>query len=217
MKTFSALLIATLCVSTDAFVGVSHKTATTAASTTTTTTQLHSTTAAVELEPKEVVKVFGRLAEKYIMLDESGGMCCYSACKDCEFRLPDGGYKMADQSAARPKWIPTYEERVFAGQGKEHTAKWKSEIFPEGTTAVNKEEFAQAVAGLEFATPLGGPFVSKSAGSCIEDTLVAESLFEILAEGKDVLTRHKMGVALGKLSEGESGLTWPKFSAALGL
>lgn len=33
-----------------------------------------------ELEPKEVVKLFGRLAEKYIMLDDSGGMCCYSGC-----------------------------------------------------------------------------------------------------------------------------------------
>ena len=33
-----------------------------------------------ELEPKDMVKVFGRLAEKYIMLDDSGGMCCYSGC-----------------------------------------------------------------------------------------------------------------------------------------
>lgn len=34
----------------------------------------------VSIEPKEAVKLFGRLAEKYIMLDSSGGMCCYSAC-----------------------------------------------------------------------------------------------------------------------------------------
>ena len=32
------------------------------------------------VEPKEMVKLFGRLAEKYIMLDDSGGMCCYSGC-----------------------------------------------------------------------------------------------------------------------------------------
>jgi hypothetical protein len=32
------------------------------------------------IAPKEAVKLFGRLAEKYIMLDSSGGMCCYSAC-----------------------------------------------------------------------------------------------------------------------------------------
>ena len=28
-----------------------------------------------EIEPQEIVKLFGRLAEKYIMLDPSGGMC----------------------------------------------------------------------------------------------------------------------------------------------
>ena len=34
----------------------------------------------ITVDPKEVAKVFGRLAEKYIMLDASGGLCCYSAC-----------------------------------------------------------------------------------------------------------------------------------------
>ncbi len=214
MKTFQTSLISSLCLAasttvTEGFVVSPPQGGLTASA-------LPSTAVDIELEPKEVVKVFGRLAEKYIMLDESGGMCCYSACKDCEFRLPDGGYKMADQSAARPKWIPVYEERVFSGQGKEHVAKWKSEIFPEGTTVVTKEEFATAVSNLEFLTPLGGPFVAKSAGA-IEDTTVAECLFDVLAGGKDKLTRHRMGLGLKELSEGESGLTWPKFSAALGL
>jgi hypothetical protein len=39
------------------------------------------TTTDIALDPKEAVKLFGRLAEKYIMLDDTGGMCCYSACK----------------------------------------------------------------------------------------------------------------------------------------
>jgi len=39
---------------------------------------------------------------------------------------------MADQSAARPKWIPIYENRHFESQGKEHTTKWSSEIFDDG-------------------------------------------------------------------------------------
>ena len=38
------------------------------------------TTEIPSISPKEAVKLFGRLAEKYIMLDSSGGMCCYSAC-----------------------------------------------------------------------------------------------------------------------------------------
>jgi hypothetical protein len=36
----------------------------------------------ISVDPKEAVKLFGRLAEKYILLDASGGMCCYSACSD---------------------------------------------------------------------------------------------------------------------------------------
>ena len=39
-----------------------------------------STTNAIKTDPKEAVKIFGRLAEKYIMLDASAGMCCYSGC-----------------------------------------------------------------------------------------------------------------------------------------
>ena len=180
-------------------------------------TTLYSTTVSedVSVEPKEVVKLFGRLAEKYIMLDESGGMCCYSACKDCEFRLPDGGYKMADQSASRPKWIPVYEERAFTALDKEHKSKWSTEIFTNGP-AVTKEEFVQAIADMAYAPPLGGPYVGASAGQ-IEDTGAAEKLFDLLVNGKEKLARHKMSVQLKELSKGEQGLTWPAFSAALGV
>jgi hypothetical protein len=172
------------------------------------------TSSEVSIEPKEAVKLFGRLAEKYIMLDESGGMCCYSACKDCEYRLPDGGYKMADQSASRPKWIPVYEERAFETLGKEHTAKWKNEIFKNGPS-VTKDEFVQAMVDMSFAPPLGGPYVSASAGK-VEDTTAAEFLFDLLSDGKEKLARHKMSVRLKELAEGEQGLTWPNFKKAMG-
>jgi hypothetical protein len=180
-----------------------------------TTTQLFSTEVSI-IEPKEAVKLFGRLAEKYIMLDESGGMCCYSGCKDCEFRLPDGGYRMADQSASRPKWIPIYEERYFASQNKEHKAKWRTEIFKEGPS-VNKEEFVKAMVEMSYAPTLGGPFVAASAGKDLEDTSGAEQLFDVLAEGKEKLARFRMSTRLKEISEGEQGLTWNAFSAALGL
>ncbi len=42
--------------------------------------QLQESVTEVSMEPKEAVKLFGRLAEKYIMLDATGGMCCYSGC-----------------------------------------------------------------------------------------------------------------------------------------
>jgi hypothetical protein len=167
------------------------------------------------MDPKEAVKLFGRLAEKYIMLDESGGMCCYSGCSDCEYRLPGGGYKMADQSASRPKWIPVYEERKFASQGKQHAAKWATEIFANGPS-VTKEEFLAAMVGMSYAPPLGGPYVSASAGK-LEDTTAAGKLFDLLAGGKEKLARFYMSVRLKELAGGtEQGLTWPAFQEAMG-
>lgn len=183
------------------------------------------------VDSKEAVKIFGRLAEKYIMLDESGGMCCYSGCKDCEYRLPDGGYRMADQSSARPKWIPVYEERNFASTGKEHVAKWKTALFGRPRSleedyddgdeesfapSISQDDFVAALVGMEFVPPLGGPFVSKTAAT-MEDTVLAKYLFEILAGGKEKLSRHKMSLGLKAIANGEQGLTWVAFLAAVGL
>lgn len=170
--------------------------------------------AEVSVDPKEAVKLFGRLAEKYIMLDDSGGMCCYSACSDCEFRLPDGGYKMADQSAARPKWIPVYEHRAFETLGKEHASKWSTEIFAEGP-AVSKDEFVAKVTNeLAYAPSLGGPYLSAS-GAAIEDDKLVGKLFDLLAGDKEKLTKHRMSTRMKEIAGEEEALTWPTFLSAL--
>lgn len=182
--------------------------------TTSTLWQSDATAETVSVDPKEAVKLFGRLAEKYIMLDETAGMCCYSACSDCEYRLPDGGYRMADQSAARPKWIPSYVTRSI--NGKEHTTKWSSELFEEGQTAIDQATFCQKVAELAYAPPLGGPYVGASAAT-VEDSTAAKLLFDALADGKEKLTKARMSMRLKKLADGEEGMTWPKFLQAMGL
>lgn len=161
------------------------------------------------IDPKDAVKLFGRLAEKYIMLDASAGMCCYSACSDCEFRLPDGGYKMADQSAARPKWIPNYDERSF-GSGKEHTTQWSTQIFTNGP-AVTKEEFVSAIMEMKYTPPLGGPYVGASSAT-LDSTEPAEILFDLLAGEKEKLTKHRMSTRIKEMADGEEGLTWAAFS-----
>mmetsp|Transcript_21571 Transcript_21571/g.26701 ORF Transcript_21571/g.26701 Transcript_21571/m.26701 type:complete len:222 (-) Transcript_21571:58-723(-) len=167
----------------------------------------------VSVDPKEAAKLFGRLAEKYIMLDSSGGLCCYSACSDCEFRNPEGGYIMADQSASRPKWIPCYETREFESMDKSHTTKWSSEIFKDGP-AVTKEQFIETIVSLPYAPILGGPYVGASAAT-IEDTTAASALFDALAGEKEKLTRHRMGRRMREFSGGEEGLVWKAFIAAL--
>lgn len=128
---------------------------------------------------------------------------------DCEYRLPGGGYILADQSSARPKWIPSYDERSFESSGKEHTSKWSTEIFTEGP-AVTKEEFVSRVLEMEFVPPLGGPYMSKSAAG-IEDTGTCEILFDMLADGKEKLTKHRMGTRIKEIAGGEEGLIWSNF------
>ncbi|KAL3793614.1 hypothetical protein ACHAWO_001663 [Cyclotella atomus] len=166
----------------------------------------------IKTDPKEAVKLFGRLAEKYIMLDASAGMCCYSGCTDCEYREPGGGYRMSDQSSSRPKWIPAYEHRSFQS-GKEHTTKWSTEIFTDGP-AVTKEQFVERVMNMEFVPPLGGPYLAASAAA-IEDETAAATLFDVLAAGKEKLTKHRMSTQMKDLAGGEEGFTWNQFSDAL--
>lgn len=140
---------------------------------------------------------------------------CNNNISDCEYREPGGGYRMADQSSARPKWIPCYEHREFKSQGKEHTTKWSSTIF-DGVLFVTKDEFVEKIKQMEFVPPLGGPYLAASAAA-IEEETAAAVLFDILAGEKEKLTRHRMGTEMKALANGEEGITWAMFSAALGI
>jgi hypothetical protein len=166
----------------------------------------------VMIDPKEAVKLFGRLADKYILLDSSGGLCCYSACTDCEYRLPGGGYRMADQSASRPKWICGYDQRNFVASGKQHESKWSMEMFHEGRTFVTKSQFIKALVDMTYHPPLGGPYLGAGAAATIQDTTAAAHLFDLLAGEKEKLTKHRMATRIKELANGEEGWTWAGFS-----
>lgn len=166
---------------------------------------LSMSTSTTSVDPKDAVRLFGRLAEKYIVLDESAGMCCYSACSDCEYRLPGGGYRMADQSAARPKWIPSYTARA-----EKHTTKW-SLLFEDGP--LDQTEFCERVKVMEYAPPLGGPYVGASAGSLETDEAI-QALWNVLAGDKEKLTAAQMSKRLTQLANGEQGVNWAAFQAA---
>lgn len=166
------------------------------------------------IEPKEAVKIFGRLAEKYIMLDDSGGMCCYSGCTDCEYRLPGGGYRMADQSSSRPKWIPAYSTRSFPSLDKSHTTMWSERIFTDGP-GVTKDQFIERVIGMTFTPPLGGPYMSASSGALISDNTIVAKLWDLLAGDKLKLTKFRMETRIKELAGGSEGLVWSDFINAL--
>jgi hypothetical protein len=56
-----------------------------------------------KVDEVELIKIFGRLAEKTLFGDGSAGQCCHSGCSDCEWR-----YSFDILQSARPKWIPSY-------------------------------------------------------------------------------------------------------------
>jgi len=192
---------------------------------------LHSSSTAddatvVELDAKQIVKVFGRMAEKYIMLDASGGMCCYSGCKDCEYRLPGGGYVMADQTASRPKWIPCYDERVFENSGKQHVSQWSQQLFflnnddENENVEITQDQFVAAVEEkMDFVPPLTNkaPYLSASAAKKVDDQAAIRQLWNLLTatSSKNTLTKRQMKKQLKQLSNGEEGWTWNNFNAAM--
>jgi len=172
-----------------------------------------SSSPSTQIDAKEQVKIFGRLAEKYIMLDETAGMCCYSACKDCEYRLPDGGYRMADQSAARPKWIPVYQSRSI--NGKQHETKWSTMVWQDNDV-LDKAMFVERVLALDYAPTLGGPYLAASAAHIEDDTSIS-LLFDIISQGKPELSMKDAQRRWTEISNGEQGITWAMFTSLFDL
>jgi hypothetical protein len=80
---------------------------------------------------------------------------------------------------------------------------------------VTKDEFVAIMTGLKYVPPLGGPYVGASAAT-VEDMTATEHLFEVLADGKKKLTRHRMSMRLKQLANGEEGLMWDGFQSLWG-
>jgi len=121
---------------------------------------------------------------------------------------------MAEQSSSRPKWIVAYDHRAFPSSGKEHVSKWSIDLFPTDSPVITKEEFILRLSQAKYNPPLGGPFVAANAAQTIDETLTCR-FFDILSQGKDKLTKHKMGVRIKQLANGEEGMTWNEFLVAL--
>ena len=64
------------------------------------------------LDDVEMTKLFGRLADKYLLLDVPGagtpGMinCCHGGCDNCDF-----SHVFDEMSSGRAKWLPLYPDR----------------------------------------------------------------------------------------------------------
>ena len=112
------------------------------------------TAARMALATPEATKLFGRMAEPQLYLDKAVGACCHSACSDCEWRDPEGGYRFDLLKSTFPKWLPCYLERDFEDERGCHKPTWASVLFPDGGS-VSRAEFAERFVSLEFAMPMG--------------------------------------------------------------
>lgn len=119
---------------------------------------------------------------------------------------------MAEQTASRPKWIPAYDQRATASDV--HHSKWSSSLFGEADV-LSKEAFVESITALEYAPPLGGPYVGASAAT-FENTNAMEHFYDILTDGNTKpLSISSMTKRLKTLANGEEGITWAAFERIL--
>lgn len=182
----------------------------------------------VAVPTKEVAKLFGRFAEKVLYLDKEVGDCCHSACTDCEWRLPDGGYRFDVMRAGRPKWIPCYFSREHANGV--HTPKWAAALFPDGAdSTINRADFDDRISELVYFMSMGPVGMIQPADS-IPSQEGLDLAWEWLSGGSDttdgLLAKHMLKRLQdmsasedreGAIGEGPDSVTWKEFADALGV
>ena len=179
--------------------------------------------AATSVPTAEVAKLFGRFAEKVLHLDRTVGPCCHSACSDCEWRTPDGGYRWDVMKAMQPKWVGCYRERDFEDQRGSHAPKWVTTIFADGDE-IGRQDFVERLTSMEYAEAMGpkGKVVD-----AIPSDEVVDLLWETLAgAGEEILSFASMREGLQKMSldedrdgaigEGPDMIVWKEFAKGMG-
>eukprot|EP00960_Hanusia_phi_P051103 760593-Hanusia_phi.AAC.17 len=172
------------------------------------------------VEEVELVKIFGRLAEKMIFGDGSAGACCHSGCDDCEWR-----YSFDIMQAARPKWIPCYRlvgsENRFE-DGREHVAKWSS-LF-NGENTITREALHARLKEMKFEMPLGPSGYLTASQAELKDVRenspypheAVDLFWAKISANKEKVTPKQMSIRLRKMATpGEEGVMWSDFAASI--
>jgi len=180
---------------------------------------------ATTLSAEHAATLFGRLAESKLYLDPAVGACCHSACSDCEWRDPEGGYRFDTLSATKPKWLACYVLRDFADERGSHEPRWAAAIFGNGEACVSRDEFATALREMDFEMPMGPRGNIKPEQASLADEAV-DAFWSYLAGPDELLSRSTMLAKLqemssdpnrlGAVGEGPDFVDWKDFARALG-
>jgi len=182
---------------------------------------------ATAVSTAEVAKLFGRLAEPMLYLDETVGPCCHSACSDCEWRDPEGGYRFDLMKATQPKWVPCYLLRDFADQRGSHTTRWSAAIFG-ADESVSRDAFGERLSAMEFATSMGPKGMIRPPDD-VPSAEAVDAFWQYLVEGSDsselsvgTMRARLQDMSLeenrdGAIGEGPDSVVWKGFALALGV
>ena len=177
----------------------------------------------------DAAKIFGRLAEPQLYLDKQVGACCHSACSDCEWRDPGGGYRFDLLKSTVPKWLPCYLERDFEDERGCHVPTWSAALFPDGAdSTLSRTDFEEKFLALDFAMPMGPKGMVKSDADAPSPEAVA-AFWAWLCDGDAERDEVDAATALrrlqdmspdedrsGAIGEGPDFVDWKNFAKALG-
>lgn len=178
----------------------------------------------------EAAKLFGRFAERVLFLDAAIGACCHSACDDCEWRDPGGGYRFDLLRANNPKWLPCYFLRDFKDERGSHAPRWAATLFPGGAdSTVGRADFDARIAALEYGVDGAAPMGPK--GKPDESPPAPETLDALWAYLTEAVGAESLAAAdarrrlqdmspdedrAGAIGEGPDFVDWKGFARALG-
>jgi len=185
------------------------------------------------LDDVEMTKLFGRLADKYLLLDVPGagtpGMinCCHGGCDNCDF-----SHVFDEMSSGRAKWLPLYPDRKLI-DGRSHISPWASLFFeqPEEATldaqgnawmssergvnelGVDKQRFVARFKALPYRMTMGPPSSSVQADDVPLQTSL-DAFWALLTDGGSdsaLLTPFQMASKLQQVCQAEHGALWSDF------
>lgn len=168
----------------------------------------------------EVIKLFNRMCDKYLLLDVPGagtpGMinCCHSGCDNCDFaRVFD------EMSSGRAKWVALYPYRKHC-DGRDHTPPW-SKIFEFDSEIICKDQFIQRFMALPSVDVSMGPPSAVSPASEPSREAMEEFWmilqYEIRNEKSvsDSINAGDMAQALARITGAEHGAIYSEFKKKL--
>ncbi|KAJ1457144.1 hypothetical protein M885DRAFT_146929 [Pelagophyceae sp. CCMP2097] len=164
----------------------------------------------VAISEGECARLFGRLADKLLLLDVEGAgtdavkNCCHGGCDNCDF-----SQVFDEMRSSRPKWIACYTDRTLI-DGRAHQSPAMQLFNNEETLSI--EDFVLRLDELP-CRPTMGPKSPLLMEAPSEET--KRAFFQTISEGNDSVDAQGWANGLQRLTGEDHGAIWLAFRNAL--